>query len=99
MDSMAMPVDAGVLSAVCQMMRINSRPLELQLSRSIARVATLSTVLRMWSGTSDGRVRCVGADDAPAVAAADLVRARTAAGGKAIERSNVGSSGEGEWRA
>eukprot|EP00965_Chrysotila_dentata_P180839 5969388-Pleurochrysis_carterae.AAC.1 len=46
---MAMPVEAGVLSAVRQMMRINSRPLELQLSRSIARVAMLSTVLRMVS--------------------------------------------------
>eukprot|EP00965_Chrysotila_dentata_P244190 6205822-Pleurochrysis_carterae.AAC.1 len=44
-----MPVEAGVLSAVRQMMRINSRPLELQLSRSIVRVAMLSTVLRIVS--------------------------------------------------
>eukprot|EP00965_Chrysotila_dentata_P177957 5878621-Pleurochrysis_carterae.AAC.2 len=49
MDSIAMPVEAGVLSAVRHMMRINSRPLELQLSRSIVRVAMLSTVLRMVS--------------------------------------------------
>eukprot|EP00965_Chrysotila_dentata_P034743 1156383-Pleurochrysis_carterae.AAC.1 len=49
MASMAMPVDAGALSAVRQMMRISSRPLELQLSRNMERVATLSTVFRMLS--------------------------------------------------
>eukprot|EP00965_Chrysotila_dentata_P001621 53696-Pleurochrysis_carterae.AAC.1 len=44
-----MPVDAGALSAVRHMIRISSRPLELQFSRNIVRVATLSTVFRMVS--------------------------------------------------
>eukprot|EP00965_Chrysotila_dentata_P114290 3777372-Pleurochrysis_carterae.AAC.1 len=46
---MAMPVNAGALSAVRIMMRISSLPLALQLSRREVRVATLSTVFRMVS--------------------------------------------------
>eukprot|EP00965_Chrysotila_dentata_P052518 1742635-Pleurochrysis_carterae.AAC.1 len=49
MDSIAMPVDAGALSAVRHMIRISSLPLELQFSRNIVRVAMLSTVFRMVS--------------------------------------------------
>eukprot|EP00965_Chrysotila_dentata_P206322 6183471-Pleurochrysis_carterae.AAC.5 len=45
---------------------------------------------------SNSKVRDVGADDALA-AAADLVRARTAAGGDAINKFKVGSKGDGEW--
>eukprot|EP00965_Chrysotila_dentata_P034781 1157750-Pleurochrysis_carterae.AAC.1 len=46
---MAMPVEAGALSAVRIMVRISSLPLALQLSRREVRVATLSTVFSMVS--------------------------------------------------
>eukprot|EP00965_Chrysotila_dentata_P260551 6213946-Pleurochrysis_carterae.AAC.4 len=46
---MAMPVDAGALSAVQHMIRISSLPLDLLTSRSMARVATLSIVFIMDS--------------------------------------------------
>eukprot|EP00965_Chrysotila_dentata_P197948 6178510-Pleurochrysis_carterae.AAC.6 len=55
-----------------------------------------STLANISDDTTIGRVRDVGTDEASAAAAADLVRARTAAGNDAIERSNVGSSGEVE---
>eukprot|EP00965_Chrysotila_dentata_P207310 6184028-Pleurochrysis_carterae.AAC.1 len=90
---MAMPVDAGALSAVRIMMRI-ILPLALQLTRREVRVATLSTVFRMVSMSC----RSTFATDDASAPLADLVRARTAAGSDAIERLNVGSSGEGECR-
>eukprot|EP00965_Chrysotila_dentata_P039550 1314591-Pleurochrysis_carterae.AAC.1 len=50
------------------------------------------------SAASDGSVIVAEAADASA-AEAERVRALTEAGSDAIERLNVGSIGEGEWKA
>eukprot|EP00965_Chrysotila_dentata_P243829 6205630-Pleurochrysis_carterae.AAC.4 len=91
------------------MKRINSLPLELQLSRSILRVATLSAVfskvsISCWStfasiSASEGIVSDVEAVDASAAVVENLGRVRIEAESEAIDRLKAGSSGDGEWGA